>query len=64
MRTPVHRATTRNLQALYPFVVDAGLGSRGVYVGRQAGSDASFVFDPWEQYADGVVTNPNMLLAG
>jgi type IV secretory pathway VirB4 component len=64
MRTPAHRATTRNLQALYPFVVDAGLGSRGVYVGRQAGSDASFVFDPWEQYADGVVTNPNMLLAG
>lgn len=64
MRTPVHRTTTRNLQALYPFVVDAGLGSRGVYVGRQAGSDASFVFDPWEQYADGVVTNPNMLLAG
>ena len=64
MRTPVHRTTTRNLQALYPFVVDSGLGSRGVYVGRQAGSDSSFVFDPWEQYADGVVTNPNMLLAG
>ena len=64
MRVPAHRATTRNLQALFPFVVDAGLGPRGVYVGRQTGSDASFVFDPWEQYADGVVTNPNMLLAG
>lgn len=64
MRTPAHRATTLNLQALYPFVVDSGLGSRGVYVGRQTGSDASFVFDPWEAYADGAVTNPNMLLAG
>ena len=64
LRTPVHRATTRNLQALYPFVVDSGLGSRGVYVGRQTGSDASFVHDPWQQYRAGVVTNPNMLLAG
>src|SRR4051794_11337746 len=64
LRTPAHRATTRNLQAVYPFVVDSTLGSRGVYVGRQAGSEASFVFDPWELYADGVITNPNVLLAG
>ena len=64
MRVPVHRATTRNLQAVYPFVVDSTLGSRGVYVGRQAGSDASFVYDPWELYTDGVITNPNVLLAG
>jgi len=64
LRTPPHRATTRNLQALYPFLVDSALGSRGVYIGRQAGSDASFVFDPWELYADGVITNPNILLAG
>src|SRR3954451_2508858 len=64
LRTPAHRATTRNLQALYPFVVDSGLGSRGVYVGRQTGSDASFVHDPWQHYQAGVVTNPNMLLAG
>jgi type IV secretory pathway VirB4 component len=64
MRTPAHRATTRNLQAAYPFVVDSALGSRGIYVGRQAGSDASFVFDPWELYAQNVITNPNLLLAG
>jgi type IV secretory pathway VirB4 component len=61
---PAHRVTTRNLQAVYPFVIDSTLGTRGVYVGRQAGSDASFVFDPWELYADGVITNPNVLLAG
>jgi hypothetical protein len=64
MQVPAHRATTRNLQAVYPFVVDSTLSSRGVYVGRQAGSDASFVFDPWELYADNVITNPNILLAG
>lgn len=64
LRTPAHRVTTLNLQALYPFVVDSGIGSQGVYVGRQTGSDASFVFDPWEAYAAGTVTNPNMILAG
>ena len=57
LRVPVHRATTRTLQALYPFVIDSGLGTHGVYVGRQTGSDASFVHDPWQQYAAGVVTN-------
>src|SRR5690349_8967495 len=64
MRVPVHRATTRNLQAAYPFTVDSALGSRGIYIGRQAGSDASFVFDPWELYTENVITNPNILLAG
>lgn len=64
MRVPAHRATTRNLQALYPFIVDSTLGNRGVYVGRQTGSDSSFTFDPWELYAAGVITNPNILLAG
>lgn len=64
VRYPAHRATTRNLQAIYPFVIDSGLGSRGVYIGRQSGSDASFVFDPWELYAAGAITNPNILLAG
>ena len=64
LRMPAHRATTRNLQALYPFVIDSGLGTQGVYVGRQSGTDASFVHDPWQHYRAGVVTNPNILLAG
>ena len=64
LAVPAHRATTRNLQAIYPFMVDSALGSRGVYVGRQGGSDASFTFDPWELYGAGVITNPNILLAG
>jgi type IV secretory pathway VirB4 component len=64
LTVPPHRATTRNLQALYPFIVDSTLGSHGVYVGRQAGSEASFTFDPWQLYAAGLITNPNILLAG
>lgn len=64
MHAPPHRATTLNLQALFPFVVESGIGTKGVYIGRQAGSGSSFCFDPWELYADGTVTNPNTLLAG
>lgn len=64
MRLPAHRATTANLQAVYPFVVETGLGSEGVYVGRETGSGASFVYDPWHLYHQQVVTNANILLAG
>jgi type IV secretory pathway VirB4 component len=64
MRLPAHRATTANLQAVYPFVVETGLGADGVYVGRETGSGASFVYDPWRLYQQRVVTNANILLAG
>src|SRR4051812_31705063 len=29
-----HRVSSAHLQAAYPFVAEGGLGSRGVYVGR------------------------------
>jgi hypothetical protein len=48
----------------YPFLAEAGLGSRGVYVGQDAWSGGGFCFDPWVLYSDGVLTNPNCLLAG
>ena len=64
MRLPVHRATTANLQAIYPFIVETGLGSEGVYIGRETGSGASFVYDPWHLYQQQVITNANILLAG
>jgi hypothetical protein len=35
-----------------------------VYVGADAFIGAPFCFDPWTLYADGVLTNPNVLLAG
>jgi type IV secretory pathway VirB4 component len=64
MRLPAHRATTANLQAVYPFIVETGMGSDGVYIGRETGSGASFVYDPWHLYKQQVITNANILLAG
>jgi hypothetical protein len=60
---PPHRATTAHLQAAYPFVAEGGLGSRGVYIGRDLFGGA-FCYDPWELYRAGVLTSPNMLVLG
>src|SRR4051794_36194138 len=57
-----HSATTANVQAVYPFVADGGLGGRGVYIGRDA-YGGSFVYDPWELYGR-ELTSPNMLVIG
>ncbi|WP_141843540.1 ATP-binding protein [Humibacillus xanthopallidus] len=48
----------------YPFLAEAGLGSAGVYVGQDAWSGGGFCFDPWVLYQQGILTNPNCLLAG
>ncbi len=60
---PVHQVTTRNLGAAYPFIAEAGLGQRGVVIGDDL-LGGSFVFDPFELYAAGVVSNPNMVVFG
>ena len=55
--------TTRNLGAAYPFIAEAGLGQRGVVIGDDL-LGGSFVFDPFELYASGVVSNPNLIVFG
>lgn len=60
---PSHRTTTANLQAIYPFMSAPGLGGRGTYIGHEV-MGGSFCFDPWELYAQGKLTNPNMLVLG
>ncbi|HEX3333098.1 MAG TPA: hypothetical protein VHS57_02080 [Acidimicrobiales bacterium] len=62
-RVPAHQVTTRNLGAAYPFIAEAGLGQRGVMIGDDL-LGGSFVFDPFELYASGVVSNPNMVVFG
>jgi type IV secretory pathway VirB4 component len=62
-RVPAHQVTTRNLGAAYPFIAEAGLGQRGVVIGDDL-LGGSFVFDPFELYAQGVVSNPNMVVFG
>lgn len=64
LRLPTHRATSDVLAGAYPFLAEAGLGNQGVYVGQDAWSGGGFCFDPWELYRQGVLTNPNCLLAG
>jgi hypothetical protein len=58
-----HVATTRHLCAAYPLVTEAGLGSDGVLIGRDL-LGGSFVYDPFDLYRQGVVTNPNMVVVG
>jgi hypothetical protein len=55
--------TTRNLGAAYPFIAETGLGQRGVVIGDDL-LGGSFVFDPFELYAAGVVSNPNLVVFG
>jgi hypothetical protein len=62
-KLPAHQVTTRNLGAAYPFIAEAGLGQRGVVIGDDL-LGGSFVFDPFELYAAGVVSNPNMVVFG
>ncbi len=62
MGRPPHRATTANIQALYPFMAGRGLGSNGTYIGQELHGGA-FCFDPWKLYPNRI-TNPNILVAG
>jgi hypothetical protein len=62
-RVPAHQVTTRNLGAAYPLVAESGLGHRGVLVGNDL-LGGSFVYDPFELYAQNVVSNPNMVVFG
>jgi type IV secretory pathway VirB4 component len=58
-----HRLTTAHLQSAYPFVAEGGLGGRGAYIGRDL-FGGSFTYDAFELYEQGVLTSPNMVVAG
>ena len=64
LKVQPHRATSDVLAGAYPFLAEAGLGSDGVLIGTDSWSGAAFVYDPWVLYEQGVLTNPNQLLAG
>jgi AAA-like domain len=60
---PAHRATTANLQSIYPFVSGSALRAGGPLVGTDL-LGGVFRFDPWELYASGSITNPNLVAIG
>lgn len=64
LRVTPHRATSEVLAGAYPFLAEEGLGARGALIGQDAWSGTAFCYDPWELYRQGVLTNPNIFLAG
>jgi hypothetical protein len=62
-RLPAHQVTTRHLGGAYPFVAEAGLGPRGVVIGADL-LGGCFAYDPFELYAQSVVSSPNMVVFG
>ncbi len=64
LRLPRHQDTTATVAGAYPFLAEGGLGSDGVFIGADLYGGASFVYDPWVLYQAGVITAPNIVLAG
>jgi hypothetical protein len=64
LRVPTHQDTSATLRGAYPFLAEGGLGSDGVFVGQDLYSGGSFVYDPWVLYQHGLITAPNIVLAG
>lgn len=64
LQMPRHQDTSATLAGAYPFLAEGGLGSDGVFIGQDLYSGSSFVYDPWVLYARGLITAPNLVLAG
>lgn len=63
-RIAKHQDTSATWGHAYPFLAEGGLGSEGVFVGQDLYSGSSFVYDPWVLYQRGLITAPNIVLAG
>ncbi|WP_031054331.1 ATP-binding protein [Streptomyces sp. NRRL F-5702] len=67
LRLPAHRMTTATVSGAYPFLAEGGLGSSGIFIGRDVHAEGAFCYDPFALYNSGRVegfTNPNAVLAG
>lgn len=62
-RPRAHRATTAQLGAVHPLVASTALATPCSYVGRDL-AGGSFGFDPFSFYQAGILTNPNVVVAG
>jgi len=63
MRLPAHESTTAQLGAAYPFVASPPLPTSRVLIGQDL-AGGPFAHDPFELYAAGTVTNPNVTVLG
>lgn len=65
LRVPTIALTTRHSPSLYPWQCAHPLTVDGTLIGLdRLGDAAPFRFDPWELYAAGMITSPNMLVLG
>ena len=63
VKVPPHESTTAQIGAAYPFAASPPLGSRRVLVGQDLAGDP-FAHDPFDLYANGTLTNPNLTVLG
>jgi type IV secretory pathway VirB4 component len=59
-----HQDTTAVTGSAYPFLAEAGLGAEGVFIGQDTFCGGAFTYDPWVLYRKGIITAPNVILAG
>jgi type IV secretory pathway VirB4 component len=65
LRLPALTLTTRHTPVVYPWQCSATLPRAGVLIGvNQLAGSTAFAYDPWECYAAGVVSSPNMVVLG
>ncbi|WP_345750906.1 ATP-binding protein [Microbacterium rhizophilus] len=64
LRLPAHQDTSAMLGGGYPFLAEGGLGPASMFIGQDMYSGGSFTYDPWHLYSQGLITAPNMILAG
>lgn len=64
LRPAVHRASTAQLQGVYPWLHGAGLPPVGAYIGVNTLTRSAFSCHPIEWLLDSIVTNPNLLITG
>ena len=61
---PTHRADSGILGMTYPFLADPGLGTKGTMVGRNLLGGSAFVYGPFDLYALGLISDPNIIISG
>jgi len=64
LRLPTHQDTSATIGGAYPFLAEGGLGPASLFVGQDMYSGGSFTYDPWQLYAQGTITAPNLIVAG
>ena len=61
---PVYRGSTAQVQGLYPWLYGGSVAPAGAYLGIDCLTGGAFSCHPLAWLADGLVSNPNILVTG